>query len=455
MSPSVQYGGDEVGAVVLDIGSYAVRAGYAGEDAPKAVFPSAYATVLSSSSDASASTSADATPAATHTHIHGNSAHLYRPKATISTFVQDGIVTDWDAASRAIDHAFNERLRLSGTLEEYPLLVTEASWNPKENKEKMCEIAFEGWNTPAYYAVDKAVMSAFAAGKGSALIIDIGDEITSITPVYDGFVLRKAIQKQPLGGSILSQVLLNSLKAQSVPVTPHYLVKTKEAVEPNQPARAQLREERIPNLDDQTNSPTTPSYHHFEELRLMHELKESVCEVVTPTWDDNVVQSKPTRSFEFPDGYNTYLGVPRLSVPEILFNPQARLPQEFTSRPPAPSQSTIPSHPPSALQPLSNLIRATLSQVDPDLQATLLANVVVTGGTTLIPGFVDRLGAELGNVAPGVKVKIHAAASSAERTHSSWLGGSILASLGTFHQLWIGKDEYQEVGKSIVHRRAK
>lgn len=140
----------------------------------------------------------------------------------------------------------------------------------------------------------------------------------------------------------MSEVLLATLKNQSIPVTPHYLVKTKEAVEPNQPARAQLRyvsfslsllcvfcssylysslgerergwelmysnsrsrkmqtpddhghrEERIPNLAEPetsaTTTTTTPSYHHFEELRLMHELKESVCEVVTPAWDDKCV----------------------------------------------------------------------------------------------------------------------------------------------------------------------
>ena len=169
----MQYGGDEVGAVVLDIGSHAVKAGcvvpplsssshvttadsvcccphsrsYAGEDAPKAVFPSAYAAVPNPDAPASAS------------YIHGNSAHLYRPRASIHNFVQDGIVTDWDAASRAIEHAFAQRLRLD-SLEEYPLLTTEASWNPKENKELLCELAFEKWNAPAYYAVDKAVMSA-------------------------------------------------------------------------------------------------------------------------------------------------------------------------------------------------------------------------------------------------------------------------------------------------------
>ncbi|GAA5864554.1 hypothetical protein JCM8547_005578 [Rhodosporidiobolus lusitaniae] len=443
MSPPVQYGGDEVGAVVLDMGSLSIRAGYAGEDSPKCVFPSAYASVPSPSPDSPPS------------FVHGNSIHLYRPNASVHSFISDGIVTDWDAASRAIEHAFTDRMRLS-SLEEYPFLSTEASWNTKENKEKMCEIAFEKWGAPAYYAVDKAVMSAFAAGKGSALIVDVGEELATITPIYDGFVLRKAIQKQPTGGALLSEILLASLQRGQPPVsvTPHYLVKTKESVEPNQPAKSSLRNERLPNPSD-PSCPTTPSYHRLQELRVMHELKESTCEVLTPKWDDGAAQSKPTRPFEFPDGYNTYLGSQRLVVPEVLFNPGKFLPQEFTTRPLPPSSSTIPSHPYSALQPLIGLIRAALVQIDPDLQATLLSNVVVTGGTTLIPGFVDRLQAELGAFAPGIKVKIHAAASSAERVHSSWLGGSILASLGTFHQLWIGKDEYQEMGASVISRRAK
>ncbi|GAA5820366.1 hypothetical protein JCM11251_005594 [Rhodosporidiobolus azoricus] len=443
MSPPVQYGGDEVGAVVLDIGSSSIRAGYAGEDAPKAVFPSPYVSIPSSTSDSPP------------TYVHGNGIHLYRPHAEVHNFITDGIVTDWAGAERAVEHAFTERMRLK-SLEEYPFLNTEASWNTKENKEKMCELAFEKWQAPAYYAVDKAVMSAFAAGKGSALIVDIGDELATVTPIYDGFVLRKAIQKQPTGGALLSEVLLSSLQQAQPPIspTPHYLVKTKESVEPNQPSRATLRDDRLPKPSDSSAS-TTPSYHALQLSRLAHELKESVCEVLTPSWDDSQAQQKPTRPFEFPDGFNTYVGAQRLVVPEILFNPQRFLPKEFTTRPLPVSPSSIPSHPYSSLQSLISLIRASLSQIDPDLQATLLSNVVVTGGTTLITGFVDRLQAELSAFAPGMKVKIHAAATAAERTHSSWLGGSILASLGTFHQLWIGKDEYQEIGASVVTRRSK
>ena len=80
--------------------------------------------------------------------------------------------------------------------------------------------------------------------------------------------------------------------------------------------------------------------------------------------------------------------------------------QQFTTRPAPVSASTIASHPPSALLPLSRLISHSLIQIDPDLQSTLLGNVVVTGGTTLLPGFVERLQNELQALAPGMKVKI-------------------------------------------------
>ncbi|KAK4054587.1 NuA4 histone acetyltransferase subunit [Microbotryomycetes sp. JL201] len=442
--PPVQYGGDEVGAVVLDIGRSSVRAGYAGEDAPKCVFPTTYATVP-----------ADAGSQDGPKYIHGIGANLYRPNAVLSNPIIDGIVTDWDALSRTLDHAFKDRMRLQD-LSEYPLLVTEPCWNTKENKERMCQLAFEDWKVPAYYAVDKAVMSAFATGKGSAVIVDIGDELTTVTPVYDGFVLRKAVQKQPAAGALLSEVLLSALESQQPPITvrPQYLVKTKEAVPPNEPPKAVLREERLPNPED-ASCPTTPSYHKAQLMRVMHEMKESVCEVnAARDWNDEQVAAKGTRSFEFPDGFNTYFGPMRLRTPEVLFNPSL-LPQEFTSRTLPSSASSIASHPYSALQPVQKLFTNSLMQIDPDLHPTLYSNVVVTGGGSLVQGFVDRLQIELAASAASMKLKIHAPATPAERSQTSWLGGSILASLGTFHQLWIGRDEWEEVGSSIVHRRMK
>lgn len=113
---------------------------------------------------------------------------------------------------------------------------------------------------------------SFASGKGSALVLDVGDELASVVPIYDGFVLRKgpswhsrqcrskwraasqadpsdpclvraAIQKQPAAGRLMSQMILRALKTQDRPVeiVPQYLVKSKEPVEPDAPAKAVLR----------------------------------------------------------------------------------------------------------------------------------------------------------------------------------------------------------------------
>ncbi|MCJ8744963.1 hypothetical protein PDJAM_G00124790, partial [Pangasius djambal] len=84
----------------------------------------------------------------------------------------------------------------------------------------------------------------------------------------------------------------------------------------------------------------------------------------------------------------------------------------------------------------------------------LYGSVIVTGGNTLLQGFTERLNRELSQKAPpSMRLKLIASNSSMERRFSSWIGGSILASLGTFQQMWISKQEYDEGGKQSVERK--
>lgn len=76
---------------------------------------------------------------------------------------------------------------------EHPILVTEPAWNTPENRERMAEIMFEEFQAPAFYIANTGVLNTFAAGKGSALVIDVGHHMASVTPVVDGFVLRKGM----------------------------------------------------------------------------------------------------------------------------------------------------------------------------------------------------------------------------------------------------------------------
>jgi len=92
----------------------------------------------------------------------------------------------------------------------------------------------------------------------------------------------------------------------------------------------------------------------------------------------------------------------------------------------------------------------SIYKCDLDIRRDLYGNVVLSGGTTMFPGITDRLQKELGALSPSsVKVKIVAPA---ERKYSVWIGGSILASLSTFQNLWVSKEEYDEAGPGIVHR---
>ena len=95
---------------------------------------------------------------------------------------------------------------------DHPILVTEPTWNTPENRERMAEIMFEEFDVPAFYIANTGVLNAyvlssplfcaskstwyfrFAAGKGTAFVVDVGQSMASVTPVVDGFVLRKGKQ---------------------------------------------------------------------------------------------------------------------------------------------------------------------------------------------------------------------------------------------------------------------
>ena len=150
---------------------------------------------------------------------------------------------------------------------------------------------------------------------------------------------------------------------------------------------------------------------------------------------------------EFPNGYNDIFGIERFRSSEVLFNPT--LWNGINGVLPTPPSSS------TAISPIAQMIVDSISSVDVDSRATLLSNIVCVGGTTFLPGFVDRLSYELGVRQPAQRVKIHAPGNTTERRHAAWLGGSILASLGSFHQIWISKQEYEEHGSAIVHARAR
>ena len=172
----------------------------------------------------------------------------------------------------------------------------------------------------------------------------------------------------------------------------------------------------------------------LQEERVLTEFKETVVQV----WPQGrlsghdsagrsnmeTAKSTPARTFEFPDGYNQPFGPDRYRPAESLFDAKA-----FISAADHADQAPQPG------QTLPEMIKQSLSSVDVDIRPLLLGNVVVVGGSSLLHGFTERLNHELGVLYPGARIRITAPGNVYERRFASWIGGSILASLGTFHQV--------------------
>lgn len=439
---------DEISALVLDPGYSTIRAGFAGEDVPKSVVPSSYGIIPTDSGPK---------------YLYGdNSIHNPLPGIDIrNPMAKDGTVEDWDLATNIWEYAITSRLTnprprnplvkldlkdqemyndndLISTenqekpLEENPLLMTEPAWNAGKNREKAIEIAMENWGCPAFWLARNGVCAAFAAGKPSALVIDLGASSISITPVHDGLILRKGVTRSPLAGNFVSSQLrlLFSLSQPPIPLHPHYLVTSKTPTDALAPAIATYR-------SFAPGTAPSPSFRRLQEERLLLEFKESVVQVwpgpgrlsahsQSGVPNEDLAKAQPGRPFEFPDGYNQMFGAERFKPAEGIFDAKAAL------LPSSPSAEHIT---PTPAQTLPASIQSSLSQVDVDVRPHLLGNVVVTGGASLLQGFTERLSHELSALYPGPRVRISAPGNLYERKYAGWIGGSILASLGTFHQV--------------------
>jgi actin-related protein 4 len=386
---------------------------------------------------------------------------------------KDGVVEDWETSEKLFEYAITSRLtsfkqsdprtnalnnpdemeaEMEGVdesekpLQEHPLLMTETAWNSTKSREKAIEVAMESWGCPAFWLARNSVMAAFGAGKATALVVDVGASTASVIAIHDGLILKKSIQKSPLGGNWLSSQLrsLFSTTDPKIELIPHFMIASKTPVDAGAPAQATYRK---------YEPKPTDSFRALEEERVLTEFKESVVQVwngpgrltsTNPGGMTNLEYAKgqPGRVFEMPDGSNQMWGVERYTVAEGMWDEKAALP--------VPNEQPI-----SKAQTIPEMVKASVGAVDMDLRPALLQNIVVTGGTTLINGFTDRLNNELTNMYPGTRIKIQAAGLTAERRFGSWIGGSILGSLGTFHQMWVSRKEYEEFGANVVEKRCK
>lgn len=105
-----------------------------------------------------------------------------RPNMEIQTYMKDGMIDNWDLFEKVLDHTYAKIIQSES--EYHPVLFSEASWNTRNNREKLTELMFEKYNVPAFFLVKNAVLAAFANGRATALVVDSGATHTSAIPVH-------------------------------------------------------------------------------------------------------------------------------------------------------------------------------------------------------------------------------------------------------------------------------
>ncbi|CAI1510589.1 hypothetical protein SEUBUCD646_0J01300 [Saccharomyces eubayanus] len=471
------YGGDEISAVVIDPGSYTTNIGYSGSDFPQSILPSVYG---KSASDKDSKTI-----------FSEQSIGIPRKDYELKPIIENGLVIDWDTAQEQWQWALKNELYLDSN-SGIPALLTEPVWNSTENRKKSLEVLLEGMQFEACYLAPTSTCVSFAAGRPNCLVVDIGHDTCSVSPIVDGMTLSKSTRRNFIAGKFINHLIEKAIEPKEI--IPLFAIKQR---------KPELIKKKFDYEVDQS------LFEYANNRGFFHECKETLCHIcptktleeakaelntttkrsIETPWNEEIIFDNETRygfaeelflpkKDDIPEDWphsnsgvvetwrNDYVPLKRTKPSGTNKTDKKPVPteekeQDLVSKSISPPADSIDTPNDSGKRPLeeetssndikeitglADLVYSSIMSSDVDLRATLAHNVVLTGGTSSIPGLSDRLMTELNKILPSLKFRILTTGHTRERQYQSWLGGSILTSLGTFHQLWVGKQEYEEVG---------
>ncbi|KAJ5862378.1 hypothetical protein N7455_006446 [Penicillium solitum] len=379
--------------IVLDGGTGFLKVGYAAQNFPEHQFPSIVGRPI-------LRTEEQGGDIVVKDIMCGDEAAAARSMLQISYPMENGIVKKWDDMQHLWNYTFYEKMKIDPT--DRKILLTEPPMNPLKNREQMAEVMLEGYGFGGVYVAIQAVLALYAQGLSSGVVVDSGDGVTHIIPVYESTVLNHHIRRLDVAGRDVTRNLIALLLRRG-----YALNRTAD----------------------------------FETVR---QIKEKLAYVSYDLELDKKLSEDTTvlvESYTLPDGRVIRVGSERFEAPECLFQPHL-----------------VDVDQPGMAEMLFNCIQGA----DVDVRSSLYKAIVLSGGSSMYPGLPSRLEKELKQlwltrVLGGdperlnkFKVRIE---DPPRRRHMVFLGGAVLANLiADKEDMWVSKQEWQEQGARALDK---
>ena len=389
---------------VLDSGSWNTRVGFAGEVMPRSVFP----TVVGQPRSQGVTMGTGMKEC-----VIGHECVANRGILNTTSPIKDGIVQNWDDIERLWASTIFDDLCIQP--DKTAFLVSESAIQPltsKRAREKTAELFFEGFGAEGLYLAVGAVLSLYASGLTTGMVLDSGSDVTLSVPVHEGYTLTRQITQSHVAGADITKYLVQMLAEKGY-------------------------------------SFTTP-----DEVDIASRIKETMCRMP----EENSYASNTQDIFHLPDGTELKLGKERFSCAESLFDFGLK---NGTSTPYKLITETEEEINSSVNEGASSLLFSSITQCESYLRPTLLNNIVMAGGSTLFEGAPERLFKDIYTLYREAHptenaaevVKEGAVKALPNRQLSAWTGGSMLGMLSMFPHLLIQQSEYTEEGPAIIHTK--
>lgn len=384
--------------VVSDNGTGFVKCGYAGEDFPRHEFPSLVGRPMLRAEES------EIGDTVLKSVMVGDEAAAVRRYLDVKYPIANGIVQNWDDMEHLWSYTFEDKLGFKDAdCSGQRIMMTEAPLNPEKNRQKYCENMFEKYNYDSLQVQTQAMLTLYAQGLLTGVVLDSGDGVTHVVCVYDGFVPTNLTKRMNLAGRHVTRYLIRLLQLRGY------------------------------------------SFNSTADFETVRQIKEDMC-FTAPDYEAEKRLALETtclvQKYKLPDGKIIKIGRERFEAAEAMFRPEMA---GITGGGAA------------------NMIFDTIMSSDMDLRLEFFKHIVLSGGSTMFPGFPTRLEIDikqryLDEVLDGNKRRLHKFRLGIEnpprRKNMVFLGASVLGNImNNRSDFWLDKEEYDELGVEQACKR--